>query len=150
MRLRTMFPRHGTGMIHQETLRNIETHCGSSSMIFNVFPKNSGVLDISTDVSPTYILLMSAMPFLPATLLSDQVTQAASMQFDVDDEEPVMTKVSSNKAMWSMAKSVTCLQSVFLEISKWHKWHSCKAISEKLNDSTDSRHPTYSHISILS
>ena len=81
-------------------------------MIFNVFPKNSGVLDISTDVSPTYILLMSAMPFLPATLLSDQVTQAASMQFDVDDEEPVVTKVSSNKAMWSMAKSVTCLQSV--------------------------------------
>ena len=26
----------------------------------------------------------------------------------------------------------------------------CKAISEKLKDSTDSRHPTYSHISILS
>jgi len=34
-----------------------------------------------------------------------KVTQAASMQFDVDDEEPVVTKVSSNKAMWSMAKS---------------------------------------------
>eukprot|EP00435_Cladocopium_sp_Y103_P027812 s3290_g6.t2 len=34
-----------------------------------------------------------------------KVTPAASMQSDVDDEEPVMTKVSSNKAVLSMAKS---------------------------------------------